>query len=221
VSRADTLVVKIAEDGGAFTTVITTNGGSYTNAAFGDFAITSLSASSNTPGTKLIADLLSTNLSVVNNGAGTHTLHIQWSDIGFTAPGSSGSTLAVLSHIGGTVFVGAKDGSLKFQSYADNSNTLFGFGDFTTGVQGPISLASAGSYDSDAAGNFLRSSGTYSLSGTADITLGSGGSINFTTSETLTAVPAPAALVLALTGLPCLGAGYLARRRKNRLEVVA
>jgi len=59
----------------------------------------------------------------------------------------------------------------------------------------------------------------YSLSNQLDlsgITLGSGAQLNLTGTTTLSAVPAPGGVVLALTGLPFLGLGNWLRRRRTR-----
>jgi len=62
----------------------------------------------------------------------------------------------------------------------------------------------------------------YSLSNQLDIigiTLGAGAQLNLTGTTTLSTVPAPAGVVLALTGLPILGLGHWLRRRKNPVKL--
>jgi len=63
--------------------------------------------------------------------------------------------------------------------------------------------------------NAFSPSGKYSLTLTETFTLSAGGSITVTGGN-VQAVPSPAppGFVLALTGLPFLGAGLWARRRK-------
>lgn len=89
----------------------------------------------------------------------------------------------------------------------------------TTGPQTMDISKSPSSFDSepDPSTLFTYTAGTmYSVTTINAITLAGNGNINFASTTTLTGVPAPAGLVLALTALPAMGVGgWLSRRRKR------
>ena len=84
--------------------------------------------------------------------------------------------------------------------------------DFTNGSQSAMQNGST-ILTGSAFGLFNRI-GAYSLTTVTAFDLSAGGNANFSAHENLTAAPAPAGLVLALTGLPVLSIGRLIRRRK-------
>jgi len=208
--------LSVQQDGGAITQVATGadfSALSYTN-TFGDFRITLLGVSSDNGAA--LSDLLGAVTSIQNTSGATHTLRILASQTNYTLPG--GSPLNVESGLGGSLIVGTTLGlNGVFQAYADKNNNLLGLGDYTNG---PQSAAQAGTtFDTgSASGLFARIAGSpYSLSSVVTLTIGGGGTVNYSNHVNVTptaTTPAPAGVVLALTGLPCLGFGTWLRRRK-------
>ncbi len=162
--------------------------------------------------------------------AQTHTLTIFVSATGFTSPQSPPPLILATSSA-----IDETSGFTKatFTSYADARNGLFG-GVRTDGSLSPMSTsvtysvsgqqgAGADSSRSDFEPNGL----TYSLSNAGAYEMTAGTSINIVGSSTTAtspnppAMPAPAGLVLALTGAPVLGLGYWLRRRRARARGVA
>ncbi|AMV27741.1 hypothetical protein VT84_25290 [Gemmata sp. SH-PL17] len=77
-----------------------------------------------------------------------------------------------------------------------------------------VTLSALGSGDSDT--TFAQTTNPYSLKQVFTVTLGSGGSANFSGSGSVNAAPAPAGLVMLATALPFAG---LLRRRLRKSEV--
>jgi len=207
---------------GGNVTQIGTIGADFTSASFsgtyGDFTLTIFGAASHNGVT--LSDLLSASVTVANNDlSGGHTLILYASQNNYTLP--AGSPLRVESGMSGTVNSGTISGTGVFQAYADKNNNLLATGtptggaaitDFTNGPQTAIPTGST--FDTGSAvGTFART-GMYSVTSRATFVVSAGGSGNFSSHVNLTAVPAPAGVVLALAGLPCLGIGAWVRRRK-------
>src|SRR5262249_39507429 len=95
----------------------------------------------------------------------------------------------------------------------DNSQN--GTGGDTPGPQNPPIIVSQSNFQDNKNLTLSSLSGPYSLTERFTLTLGAGARVDLFSDTVLaaTAVPAPAGIVLALTGLPCLG--WLARRRKG------
>src|SRR5262249_33659135 len=152
-------------------------------------------------------------------GAGNHTLKIVISENGWTAP--AGNPLNVSTSAGGsTGGPGGTTVNASNQAFLDTSNTLA-----TTATPGgtavPASPATASAtspgtgtnpllYNPSPAVSLVPGSSLWTL--TNMLTFSStnwqvGSTANVSSSVTVTpaAVPVPAGLVLALTGLPCLG----------------
>jgi len=217
------LQVRLSVDGGAATLVIDAadfTSGTYTNTSFGGvFKIQVLGSASDNGAT--LSDLLSSTTRVQNIGTGTHTLTIEVSQNNYTLPGTVGADLLMTSSASGTVNVvgagGPAANTETFQSYVNNVNTEFNITGATTSGPQTSSLNNPGSWTSapnNATAVFTRTTAEYTVTTIQTLTIGAGGDINFSTQTNLVAVPAPAAVVLALTGLPFVGAGCWLRRRK-------
>lgn len=152
--------------------------------------------------------------------AGIHTLTVFVSETDYTLPGTSGSTLNMDSSIGSTVPVQTGvDNTLLFQSYANNSNLINDTSGTTPGPQSLVLLPPGAFKSSDFTTTFPRTSSMYSVTTTNGVTLDPSNSANYSTSTSLTAIPAPAGLVLALAALPSLGAGsWWSRKRKKTVK---
>jgi hypothetical protein len=219
-SRAHaTMELLLQEDGGAITVVATgpSLGSLVFNGVYKDFTVNFLGATTDNGAN--LSDLLSSTTKVTLNVAGTHTLTLMTTSQDYNLP--TGPQLDVTSSIGGTYNTGAGS-NVTFQAFADKNNTLNGMSDFTNGLMGVSPSPSTGapnvSFSSPTAeGVFTRLSTNYSVSSLTNVTLvGAGSSLNYSNSVSMTeAVPGPAGLVVALTGLPCLAIGWLRRRRKR------
>lgn len=212
-SRAG-FALALIEDGGSPTTVAT--GPDFTALGFtgtyGNFTITLLGAASNNGG--ILSNLLGSNVSIVNNGSGSHTLQIFLIQTNYTLP--VGAPLNVASQMGGTVFTGTLGFTGIFQAAASSTNDFTA--DFTNGPQN--GTPSGGSFQTGTVnGLFNRTGGPnspYALMSLVTLDVSGGGSVNYSNSVTVTAVPAPAGLVLALSGVPIFGLRTLIRRRRTR-----
>lgn len=216
-SRAD-LEIALQEagvNGGAITVVATGadfSAASFTG-AYGDFSVKVFGGSSDNGAT--LSDLLQSTTSVTNtNATSAATLHLYVSQTNYTLP--TGANLSVESGLGGSVNQGTVGLTGIFQAYASNSNTLFDTTQFTNGLQ--TATQTGTTFDTGSAfGTFARTSAMYSLTTEVNFTLSAGGQANYSSHENLTA-PAPAGVVLALTGLPFLGIGTWLRRRKAEVQ---
>jgi hypothetical protein len=205
-------------NGGAITVVQSGTdfqaGGISFSGVYGDFTVSVLGGTS-TNGA-LLSTLLSSTTNVTNNdGAAAHTLHLYVTQTNYTLP--AGTNLNVESGLGGSTTTGTVAFPGIFQGYADKNNNAFGLADFTNGPQTAVPTGTT--FDTGSAtGLFPRLGTPYSLTSVANLTLGAGAIVNYSDHIKVTAVPAPAAVVLALTGLPFLGIGTWLRRRKVQVQ---
>jgi len=182
-----------------------------------------VTATSNAPLGTPQAQLSQVQLSI-NGGSAADLVNlvVAASDVTYTAPSGSST---VTSSFSGSTAAAPVTGSGTFVSFIDYNNNLFG------GL--PIGGVVSGNTDSTPTQNVTISSsfnntvvkGTtasipFALSNEfhiANLSIGVGAQLSLTGSTTLAAVPAPAGIVLALTGLPCLGIGTWFRRRKAKV----
>ncbi len=169
--------------------------------AFGDFRIQSDFATTTSGDPTAVPTLTINQVSVENkNTSSRKTLTITVQDDEF---GNSGTGLGATlnSQLSTTSLTKAGD-SVAFQS-------------FLNGVGGnQISLGTAPSGTEDVKnGLSLGSGSTFTLADVTTLNISAGGTIQSTGTTTVT--PAPAGLVLALSGLPFLGFGAWLRRRRK------
>jgi len=214
-ARAD-IELALQEDGGSRIVVNTslTNDVSFSGdfsiggvVGSGDFTISILGGHRDNGVT--MSDLLSSTVSVKNNTGVAHTLHLWVSSDGYTLP--LGGLLGVESSMGGTLNTGTL--TPTFQAYADKANAIFGTSDFTNGLQ--TTSFNGSSFDTGSKFGVFSRTGNYSLTSVTNLALGGGAQANYSSHVNVTAVPAPAGVVLALTALPCLGLGFWRRRRQQ------
>jgi len=201
--------LKITTTSGFSTTVTDGGGGDslagtpgailFAGAAGANFTITVTTAMSKPASGSAASPEMDLNF-VVNNTTGTvDTITISASDTDFGPLASSGSFPMT---IGGTL---ASGGTLTYQTFQDTNNL-----DFGSTSSSPVLTFTTSPYSGTSALPVTADT-NYSLTQTVSIKSGLG-----TTSgdATLSGVPAPAGLVLALTGMPVLGAGAWLRRRR-------
>jgi hypothetical protein len=205
-------------NGGAITVVASTAtdfSSVSTTTTYGDFTVTIFGGSSTNAATK--SSLLSSTVSIVNNNAAKETLQLWVSQNNYTLP--AGTPLAVESGLGATVNLGTVTLTGIFQAWADKNNNLMGTADFTNGPQNAAQTGST--LDTGSANGSFSRTGMYSVTSMANFVMSGGGNVNFADHVNLAppvTVPAPAGVLLALTGLPVLGIGGWLRRRKTERQ---
>jgi hypothetical protein len=202
-----TTIFQLSQDGGAYTTVATgaSLGSLSGSGVFGDFTYKIIGVS--TDNTATLSDILSSATSIQNNSTAWHTLSVRVSSQDYTLP--SGPAVRVESGMGASLSAGTLVAT--FQAYADKANGLAGTSDFTVGLQTctfNVSTCDTGS----GSGTFTRTTGAYSLTTVANLTMSGGGIANFSTHENVN-VPEPSSLVLLGSGM-LLVAGLGFKRKK-------
>jgi hypothetical protein len=208
--RAD-LIVTVQEDSGSTQTFSAAGSPSSPGGVFGgtfqastpDYTITFLGGQEIQAAPN--SELLSSVTSIQETGSGTHTLYITVTGTGFSSPVTP-PPVAIASHIGGTLNVGSETTPVTFQSIVPGASLP---------LQTPT--VTGGSYNSNASGLTSNLSAPFSIEETINVTLTNTGDVfNFSSSTDLTPTPAPAGIVLALSGLPFLAIGTWVRRRKAK-----
>jgi hypothetical protein len=218
-SRAD-ITVTFSEDGGASQTQTVASGSptsdlTYSPGAsvtFGDFKITFGSIESNQ---STLTELLSGTVNITNKGTGTHSIAVTIAANNYTAP--TAPPPAVLQQsVSGNVVVSSAMNALTFNSsVSDGTHTYTGTALTPTvnGPTGPYTAPPSGTQNTPV----TTLSAPFTLTQTETVTLGAGAQLQITNQTQLVrAVPEPGTIAMALTALPVLGLGVLARRRNAR-----
>jgi hypothetical protein len=180
---------------------------------FGGTTFTSvgITATSNQPGSSTNGNLAQVDVSsATSTGTGKLIIDVQ-ETAAFTSPGSSGQNMILTSKIADSSQSSTGNATVTFQSWANNTGTAF------TGTTGNLQTFDPNT-GVNAAPNtvstiFTRGSGYY-LSN--ELTIAAGNDVTSVSGSTRVTAPAPAGLVLALTGMPLLGlGGWLRHRRKK------
>jgi hypothetical protein len=201
-------IFQLSQDGGAYTTVATGTSLSSLSGTgvFGDFSYKIIGVG--TDNTATLSDILSSATSISNTSTAAHTLSVRVSSQDFTLPAGTG--VRIESGMGASLSAGTL--TATFQAYADKANGLAATSDFTVGLQNcsfNVSTCDTGS----GSGVFTKTTGAYSLTTVANLTLSGGGLANFSTHENVTAVPEPNTLVLLGSSL-VMFAGLGFKRKK-------
>jgi len=188
------------------------------------FSITATVADSNSPGSPTVAtiDLSSLHIKNQTGVAGNSTLTLKTGDTGFTMP--NGASMAMVSTISATAGgLNTHNAFVTFNSYFDNTNAQFGTQQGTP----TLNPSSPGGPGTGLAAGFsmsANSSGTvngnppnpYSLTQVLVGTVWNGDLFTDGSSGTTVFAPAPAGLMLVLSGLPFAGGLGLWRRFRKQ-----
>jgi hypothetical protein len=161
------------------------------------------------PNTASTASMDLTNTSVRSSGASTLTVEL--TDTSFSlVPASGGNYILISSPTGNLT-----NATMTFQSIVDM--TAGGTVEFTApGAVNGTTVVSTGVQSSFTAAS-LTFPGTspFSMTQILNVSFAGVGSLNSFDGKTTVTTPAPAGLLLALSGLPALGIGYCFRRKKR------
>jgi len=214
-------------------TIATPPGVIASGGVIGDYTVTFIASSSNSPG-GADATLSITSLEITRTGSAfADPLYITASATDYAVPTSAGSFSA--SYTGNFNSSVAGD-SLTFDSYFDPGNNnmaqtppiVFGAG---MSVADQLAVGTAAGVTALATQSFISpggvtnsgalatphldvlNGGTFSLTSRIQITEAVGSRVLITTTATVSPVPEPATMAMAFTALPLLGLGYMRRRR--------
>ena len=182
-ARADIIVRYSLDDGATFLNLLDAPNpdgpvGGFNFDLGGAFQINVFNASSNSPGTASVAELVAAALDVKNTSDTTSSIVVIVGATGFTQPIAPPSTL-LDSQIGGAVNVGSSDNLLSFSScvLANVSADSCSGASITAGPTAPG--VTAGTFTTDATTEIALLGAPYSLVEILNLTLGGGASINF------------------------------------------
>jgi len=191
---------------------------------FSGFHFHTVVADSNTPGGALSFVDAGTNSVDGSPVTAPHTVQIIASANDFTSPTGNVNSDSSASYTNKSSKLG-NTGTVSFSSYIDSGNALASSVPAGTqiGTGGPITLNNGGSTSFNDARSFsapVKYSLTLQLKTVFDKTGNNNMSMQGNV-QLQQAAPAPAAVVLALSGLPCLAFGGWFRRRRGAADLVA
>jgi hypothetical protein len=196
--------VKVFEDNQALDTYNLPSGQSDISKTYADFKLVFTAVSSNSPGSAVQGELKFSALDVISTSGNRHQIIIDMQDDTFTNPGAAGDTMTLKNSL--TVVsdaAGAGGDNLLVFSKGDGVRTDSARYDSTRNA---TPFAQSTSID------FVRGT-PYTLFQEVSLGLSAGGDITLQT-DAAAFVPAPASLVLLLSGVPFgLGGCWLTRRR--------
>lgn len=179
----------------------------------GDFSIDATVATTNSPGTGVLASVGMSSGSVINTAATTQVLQIFTTSTDFIAP----SPPVTVNSSGSITVNGLSPGNVNmdFTSYIDGSNAEFGTAIATATITNNAAPGTSASGNAPSLKvNVLGS--PYSVSNKAVYTFGGSGFVDGSsgTTNVRPVVPGPGGLALALAGMPFFGMAWLRRRSK-------
>jgi hypothetical protein len=181
--------------------------------------INGLSADSNSPGDTPTEEDSATVKIVNPDAVNSHTIVINVISTDFTTPVTP-PAIELLSHIGGSVAVGATANLLSFISCVDttNSQTAGCPANFNAPTITPA-ITATGSFQGDS-NSLIGSLGpaAYAIDEQITLTLGAKGSMNFSASTTLVQTPEPMSIVF-LGSVVLVCSGLARRKRKGASQV--
>jgi hypothetical protein len=209
------LLVEFSTDGGAtFTTLCSGASGtscSSTTNVPGGLDYTIIGATSNSPGTPTLADLLSASVQITNPETTTQSVELLIGDTGFTHPTAPPTATFSNSLSTTTVTGGAANLISSFACISETNGQNTCPGNFDTAA---ISNNITGTVSHDSAGdaiNLASLTSPYSMTQEITLTLAPGSNFNFVDSTQIaSAVPEPS--TLALFGAALLGTFWYRRR---------
>ena len=211
-ARATPIITYSATSGGT-QTQITTNG------TYDGLTISGFQVGSNAPGSSNNANVVSSTLSVVNSSGSTQTGFFYVGDTGFTSPTNPpAAKLELFNGLGGTVTLSNAIESISLISCADQGNGVNNCPSTTyqTAAVSPTLDGNGSSFSQSNTAMIGSLAAPYSISALLEITLGSGGQFNFTTTSAVETVPEPSSVLPLAVGLMGLTTIVLATRRQRR-----